>query len=84
MKGVKSCAIPICIVDAGIEDTLGRLRNRNIEKEDSVYVPLGELNKKPVERQIPKMSRPVEQPKVDDDDNMPAFIRKLKANRGNN
>ncbi len=71
-------------VDAGIEDTLGRLRNRNIEKEDSVYVPLGELNKKPVERQIPKMSRPVEQPKVDDDDNMPAFIRKLKANRGNN
>lgn len=71
-------------VDAGIEDTLGRLRNRNIEKEDSVYVPLGELNKKPAERQIPKMSRPVEQPKVDDDDNMPAFIRKLKANRGNN
>lgn len=71
-------------VDAGIEDTLGRLRNRNIEKEDSVYVPLGELNKKPVERQIPKMSRPVEQPKVDDDDKMPAFIRKLKANRGNN
>lgn len=71
-------------VDAGIEDTLGRLRNRNMDKEDSVYVPLGELNKKPVERQIPKMSRPVEQPKVDDDDNMPAFIRKLKANRGNN
>ncbi len=70
-------------VDAGIEDTLGRLRNRNVEKEDSVYVPLGELNKKPVERQMPNISRPVEQPKVDDD-NMPAFIRKLKANRGNN
>lgn len=71
-------------VDAGIEDTLGRLRNRNIEKEDSVYVPLGELNKKPVERQMPNISRPVEQSKIDDDDNMPAFIRKLKANRGNN
>ncbi len=70
-------------VDAGIEDTLGRLRNRNVEKEESVYVPLGELNKKPVERQMPNISRPVEQPKVDDD-NMPAFIRKLKANRGNN
>ncbi len=70
-------------VDAGIEDTLGRLRKRNVEKEDSVYVPLGELNKKPVERQMPNISRPVEQPKVDDD-NMPAFIRKLKANRGNN
>ena len=70
-------------VEAGIEDTLGRLRNRNVEKEDSVYVPLGELNKKPVERQMPNISRPVEQPKVDDD-NMPAFIRKLKANRGNN
>ena len=70
-------------VDAGIEDTLGRLRNRNVDKEESVYVPLGELNKKPVERQMPNISRPVEQPKVDDD-NMPAFIRKLKANRGNN
>ncbi len=70
-------------VEAGIEDTLGRLRNRNVEKEESVYVPLGELNKKPVERQMPNISRPVEQPKVDDD-NMPAFIRKLKANRGNN
>lgn len=70
-------------VDAGIEDTLGRLRNRNVEKEESVYVPLGELNKKPVERQMPNISRPVEQPKIDDD-NMPAFIRKLKANRGNN
>lgn len=70
-------------VDTGIEDTLGRLRNRNVEKEESVYVPLGELNKKPVERQMPNISRPVEQPKVDDD-NMPAFIRKLKANRGNN
>ncbi len=54
-----------------------------MEKEESVYVPLGELNKKPVERQMPNISRPVEQPKVDDD-NMPAFIRKLKANRGNN
>ncbi len=70
-------------VEAGIEDTLGRLRNRNVEKEESVYVPLGELNKKAVERQMPNISRPVEQPKVDDD-NMPAFIRKLKANRGNN
>ncbi len=70
-------------VDAGIEDTLGRLRNRNVDKEESVYVPLGELNKKPMERQMPNISRPVEQPKVDDD-NMPAFIRKLKANRGNN
>lgn len=70
-------------VEAGIEDTLGRLRNRNVDKEESVYVPLGELNKKPVERQMPNISRPVEQPKVDDD-NMPAFIRKLKANRGNN
>ncbi|MDE6565733.1 MAG: cell division protein FtsZ [Clostridia bacterium] len=71
-------------VDAGIENTLGRLRNRNFEKDDNVYVPLGELNKKPMERPMPNMSRPVEQSKNDEDDNMPAFIRKLKANRGNN
>lgn len=71
-------------VETGIEDTLGRLRNRNVEKEETVYVPLGELNKKPSAPVMPT-SRPTAEPaKNDDDDNLPSFIRKLKANRGNN
>ncbi len=71
--------------ESGIEDTLSRLRNRNIEKEDTVYVPLGEINKKPSAPTAPTSRPSAESVKNnDDDDNMPAFIRKLKANRGNN
>lgn len=64
--------------DAGIEDRLGKLRNRSFENDDTGYVPLGETMQKPA----PEPRQNVRT--FDDDDNMPAFIKKLKANRGNN
>lgn len=73
-------------VEAGIDDKIGRLRRKS--DDDNTYVPLGEMSQNQAgnpqvnfgQNQQP---RPQEQKSTKEED-LPAFIRRLKANRGNN
>ena len=73
-------------MDSSIQGTSSKLKNRTFGQEEPIYVPLGEIDKKTTNINVAPevISRPTEIPKNEPDDNIPAFIRKLKANRGNN
>lgn len=75
--------------DEDINKKIGELKNRKFDQEEPEYVPLGEIpSKRQPQQQVQSdefVSRPALSNKdreMEDDDNTPAFIRKLRANRG--
>lgn len=72
--------------EAGINKKIGELKNRKFDKEDQDYVPLGDSPANKTTSVPQRRNENFENQnyaKPNNDEEVPAFIRKLKANRGN-
>ncbi len=68
--------------ESNIDDRIGKLKGTRVAQDDNVYVPLGEVAKNSARENY--ANNPNTRENIQNDNaQIPAFIRKLKSNRGN-
>ncbi len=68
--------------ESNIDDRIGKLKSTRVAQDDNVYVPLGEVAKNSARENY--ANNPNTRENIQNDNaQIPAFIRKLKSNRGN-